>query len=48
MYLYLLNQHAPFRYKFILKLKISLKIKIFFWYLQRRIILTKDNLARKI
>jgi hypothetical protein len=47
MYLHLLNQHAPFRYKFILKLKISLKIKIFFWYLQSGIILTKDNLARK-
>jgi hypothetical protein len=47
MYLHLLNQHAPFRYNFIWKLKIPLKIKIFFWYLQRGIILTKDNLARK-
>jgi hypothetical protein len=32
MYLYLLNQHAPFYHKFIWKLKISLKIKIFFTY----------------
>jgi hypothetical protein len=47
MYLHLLNQHAPFHHKFIWKIKISLKIKIFFWYLQRGIILTKDNLARK-
>jgi hypothetical protein len=47
MYLHLLNQHAPFLHKFIWKLKIPLKIKIFFWNLQRGIILTKDNLVRK-
>jgi hypothetical protein len=47
MYLYLLNQYALFHHKFIWRLKISLKIKIFFWNLQRGIILTKDNLARK-
>jgi hypothetical protein len=47
MYVHLLNQHAPFRHKFIWKLKIPFKIKIFFWYLQRCIILTKNNLARK-
>jgi hypothetical protein len=47
MYLHLLNQHAPFRHKFIWKLKIPLKIKIFSWYLQTGIILKKDNLVRK-
>jgi hypothetical protein len=47
MYLHLLNQHAPFRHKFIWKLKIPFKIKIFLWYLERGIILTKDNLGRK-
>jgi hypothetical protein len=47
MYLHLLNQHAPFRHTFIWKLKVPLEIKIFLWYLQRGIILTKDNLARK-
>jgi hypothetical protein len=47
MYLYLLNQHAPFRHKIIWKLKIPFKIKIFFCYLQRGIILIKDNLVRK-
>jgi hypothetical protein len=30
VYLHLLNQHAPFRHKFIWKLKIPLKINIFF------------------
>jgi hypothetical protein len=47
MYLHLVNQHTPFQQKFIWKLKISLKIKIFFWYLQRGVILIKDNLASK-
>ena len=41
MYLHEMNQHAPFRHKLIWKLKIPLKIKIFFWYLQRGVILTK-------
>ena len=47
MYLHEMNQHAPFCHKLIWKLKIPLKIKIFFWYLQRGVILTKDNLLRK-
>jgi hypothetical protein len=41
------KQHAPFQHKFIWKIKIHPKIKVFFWYLQKCIILTKDNLARK-
>ena len=47
IYLHKMNQHTPFCHKLIWKLKISLKIKIFFWYLQRGVILTKDNLVRK-
>jgi len=35
-----------FTNKSIWKLKLSLKIKIFLWYLQRGVILTKDNLAK--
>ena len=46
MYLHKINQHAPFRHKLIWKLKIPLKVKIFLWFLQRGVILTKDNLAR--
>jgi hypothetical protein len=46
MYQYLLNQDAPFINKFIWKLKILLKIKEFVWYLQRGVILTKDDLAK--
>ena len=33
MYQKLINQQVPFRHKYIWKLKIPLKIKIFFWYL---------------
>jgi hypothetical protein len=29
------------------KLKMPLKIKIFIWYLQKGVVLTKDNLARR-
>jgi len=46
-YLHLLDSQPPFRHKMIWKLKIPLKIKIFLWFLQRGILLTKDNLAKK-
>ena len=36
----------PGRHKKIWKIKIPLKIKIFLWFLQRGVILTKDNLTR--
>jgi hypothetical protein len=47
MYLHRLDSIAPYRNKAIWKLKIPLKIKIFLWLLNKRVILTKDNLARK-
>ena len=47
MYLHKINQHAPFRHKLIWKLKIPLKDKDLFLFLQRGVILTKNNLARK-
>lgn len=47
MYLPMLNQHVPLRHKIIWKLKIPLKIKIFFLYLQRGVILMQDNLVKK-
>ena len=42
-----MNQETPFVNKFLWKLKIPLKIKIFLWYLQQGVILTKDNLAKR-
>jgi len=47
MYLHLINTHTPFRHKKIWKIKAPLEIKIFLWYLQKEVVLTKDNLARK-
>jgi hypothetical protein len=47
MYQYLMNQETPFVNKFLWKLKIPLKIKIFLWYLQQGVILTKDNLTKR-
>ncbi|XP_066166986.1 uncharacterized protein [Oryza sativa Japonica Group] len=46
MYLALINNGCIDRNKFIWKLKIPLKIKIFIWYLLKGVVLTKDNLAR--
>ena len=47
MYLHMINQNTPFSHKLIWKLKIPLKIKIFLWYLQKEVILTKDNLIKR-
>ena len=47
LYLYLIDTLTPFRHKKIWKIRIPLKIKIFLWFLQRSVILTKDNLAKK-
>jgi hypothetical protein len=47
MYLHLIDTYSPFLHKKIWKIKIPLKIKIFLWFLQKGVVLTKDNLARK-
>jgi hypothetical protein len=47
LYLYLIDTPLPFLHRKLWKIKIPLKIKIFLWFLQRGVILTKDNLARK-
>jgi len=46
-YLHLIDNQPPSQHKMIWKLKIPLKIKIFLQYLQRVVVLTKDNLAKK-
>jgi hypothetical protein len=47
MYRSMINNGYVFHHKALWKLKLSLKIKIFVWYLLRRLILTKDNLAKR-
>jgi hypothetical protein len=47
MYRTLINNGYVFHHKVLWKLKFSLKIKIFVWYLLKGVVLTKDNLARR-
>jgi hypothetical protein len=47
MYLDLMNGHTRFLRKYLWKIKVPLKIKIFMWFLSNRVLLTKDNLAKR-
>lgn len=40
------NYRVPIR-NFFWEIKIPLKMKIFLWYLKRRVVLTKDNLLKR-
>jgi hypothetical protein len=42
MYLDLLNDNTKYLRKYIWKMKVPLKIKVFLWFLHRKVILTKD------
>jgi hypothetical protein len=42
-----MNGHTVFLKKYIWKLKVPLKIRIFMWFLHRKVLLTKDNLAKQ-
>jgi hypothetical protein len=47
MYEDLMCDHTPFLRKYLWKVKIPLKIKIFMWFLSNKVLLTKDNLAKR-
>jgi hypothetical protein len=47
MYLDMLNDNIVFLRKYIWKMKVPLKIKIFMWFVYRNEILTKDNLIKR-
>jgi hypothetical protein len=47
MYEDIMNSHTPYPQFFLWKLKILLKIKIFMWFLNRKVLLTKDNLVKR-
>jgi hypothetical protein len=47
MYLDLLDNDTKYLKKYIWKIKVPLKIKIFMWFLHHKVILTKDNLAKR-
>jgi hypothetical protein len=47
LYLHHMTDHSVFRNKYLWKLNVPLKIKVFMWFLHRRVILTKDNLSKR-
>ena len=47
LYLDYMSEHAHFNCKYLWKMKVPLKIKIFMWFLRRKVVLTKDNLAKR-
>jgi hypothetical protein len=47
MYLDLLDNYTKYLKKYIWKMKVPLKMKIFMWFLHWKVILTKDNLIKR-
>ena len=47
LYIDFMSGHTRFLRKYIWKMKVPLKIRIFMWFLYRKEILTKDNLVRR-
>jgi hypothetical protein len=47
LYLDYMNDNTRFLPKYIWKLKMPLKVRIFMWLLLRKVLLTKNNLARR-
>jgi hypothetical protein len=47
LYLDFMNDHAKFLRKHIWNIKVPLKIRIFMWFLHQKVLLTKDNLAKR-
>jgi hypothetical protein len=43
----LLNGHIVFLKRYIWKTKFPLKIKIFMWFLHKKVIVTKNNLVKR-
>jgi hypothetical protein len=42
-----MNDHTVFLKKYIWRLKVPLKIRIFMWFLNKKVLLTKDNLTKR-
>src|SRR4051812_34001906 len=47
MYADLINGHTRFLRKYLWNFKIPLKIKVFMWFLNKWVLLTRDNLAKR-
>jgi hypothetical protein len=47
MYADYMNRHTVFLKKYLWKIKVPLKIRIFIWFLHQKVTLTKDNLVKR-
>jgi hypothetical protein len=47
MYLDMLDHDTKYLKRYIWKMKVPLKIKVFIWFLHWKVILTKDNLVKR-
>jgi hypothetical protein len=47
LYLDFMNDHTKFLRKYIWKIEVPLKIRIFMWFLHKKVLLAKDNLAKR-
>jgi hypothetical protein len=47
LYADFLNDHTKYLQNYLWKMKVPLKIRIFMWFLHRKVILTKDNLLKR-
>jgi hypothetical protein len=47
MYLDYMDDHTKYLHKYLWKIKVPLKIRIFMWFLHKKVLLTKDNLIKR-
>jgi hypothetical protein len=47
MYADYMNRHTVFLKKYLWKIRVPLKIRIFMWFLYKKVISTKDNLVKR-
>jgi hypothetical protein len=47
LYADFLNDHTKYLQKYLWKMKVPLKIRIFMWFLHKKVMLTKDNLLKR-
>jgi hypothetical protein len=47
MYLDYMDDHTNYLHKYLWKIKVPLKIRVFMWFLNNKVLLTKDNLIKR-
>jgi hypothetical protein len=48
MYLYMMNDHTKYLIRYICKIKVAVKIKVFIWFFHHKVLLTNINKVREI